>query len=172
MPTTIQTNLADFLRAMADLPNAANLNRGELADRLFNELAPRIAARFAAQRGARSRFQKNRGRYGTAKRERGIPVGIGMGRRGKRGGDMARLANFLGRRTVKEDEATLAFGITNLDRRKGMWFENGSSGGDGDTEKSGAVNQPERPYWEMNESDISRFLDVIADRFVEHFQGL
>jgi len=165
---TVKTNVADLGRTLADLPNALDLNAGRLGDRLANALAPRIKERFDAQQGPKSRFAKNRGRYGKRKRARGIPIGVGL----HNGGEMGRLSNFLGRRTVGKDEASVEFGVTNFARRKGMWFENGSQEGEDGTERSGASNQPPRPFFDMSEADIEKLADVCAERIVEHLQGL
>jgi hypothetical protein len=168
MTVRIRSNVAELNRTLSRLPDALDLDAGQLGDRLANALAPRIKDRFDAQRGAEGRFAKNRGKYGKRKRKRGIPVGVGL----HDGGEMARLANFLGRRTVKKEEAEIAFGITNFARRKGMWFENGNQEGEDGTEASAADGQPPRPFFEMTDADVDVLADVCAARIIEHLRGL
>ena len=85
---------------------------------------------------------------------------------------MAKLANFLGRRTVAKDEATLEFGITDFARRKGMWFENGNQEGEDGTEASAAPGQPPRPFFEMTDADVDRLAEVCLERIIEHIQRM
>ena len=107
-----------------------------------------------------SSFAPNRGKYGDKKRSLGIQVGIGFG--DPNSDKMMSLLNVAGKRELQPEEATATFGATDFAADKGKWFTNGSSGADGD--RSGAKNQPPRPFYELDEYVAQDALDYMTRR--------
>ena len=165
MGCTHQLHLAHAL--LDDLEQALDFTREGLGDQAADAAAEAIHTRFVAETGADDRFVDNRGKYGERKRERGMPVGIGL--HGTRvGGEMSKYIHFAGVREIEPDEVILGFGADDANRRKGMWFEAGAFPS-GDIEPSGAAGQPPRPFFHLADKDEEAILGLVAesiDRFL------
>jgi hypothetical protein len=108
-------------------------------------------------------FAANQGPYGDAKREEGLPVGIGL--KGHRGGSSERmlsLVEVMGEQDIKPDEATMKYGRSEAMKRRGQWFTAGSTAVDG-CEPSGAMNQPSRPFYGLGDETKANVREVGHD---------
>lgn len=152
---------------LEEMEQALDFTRDGLGDQACDAAADAIQSRFQAETGADDPFADNRGKYGERKRERGIPIGIGL--HGARvGGEMSRRIHFAGMREIEPDEVIIGFGADDKNRRKGMWFEAGSSPS-GDIEPSGAKGQPPRPFFHLADKDEDAIVDLVSesiDRFL------
>ena len=166
----VRSNLNEIAAYLRSLPGLLGLNRDGLGDELADIAGDRIHARFVQQAGSTGPFEANRGTYGERKRERGIPVGIGL--HGDRiGGGTSRRENFTGRVETDSDRVSVFFGASDATRRRGMWFTSGTDGwGDQDIEKSGASNQPPRPFFELSEEDADAIADRLYDRLAQRLE--
>jgi hypothetical protein len=164
VPTSNIDEIAAYLRS---LPLVLDLRRDGLAEEVFDLWGDRIHTRFEQEAGVEGKFEENRGDYGERKRERGVPIGIGL--YGEEiGGEMSQRDNFVGRTSIHADEATMFFGATLKNRRKGMWFHSGSNGYDDqqDVEHSGAIGQPSRPFFLLLDEDMDAAVDLLEERLM------
>ncbi len=161
------SNIDEVLALLARLGDPIDFNRDGLADEVFDRSARAIRDRFQAETGSEGQFDANRGAYGEAKREKSIPIGVGL----VNGGEMGREAQFLGRREIQPDEAVLTFGADETNQKKGQWFHGGAEGYDG-CEPSGAEGQPPRPFFALTEPDIDDAMDVVSRAVGRWLEGL
>ena len=153
--------IGEAIDAVNALDRVLDFTREGLGDHAADVAADAIHSRFLAESGADAKFADNRGKYGQRKRERGIPVGIGL--HGERvGGEMSARVHFAGVREIEADEVILAFGADDANRRKGMWFEAGSTPSE-DIEPSGAKGQPPRPFFSLADPDEDAIVDLVGD---------
>jgi hypothetical protein len=157
--TIFMPGLPAFLAYIGSIPRAGEFDRDGLGDGMLNLQADSMYSRFIVEEGHDGRFEENRGTYGEQKREDGVEIGIGL----HFGGDMSQHENFGSVRDVRPTLMTMFFGADDYTRRKGMWFQSGTSGyDDQDVEPSGAQNQPPRPFYFMNNDDVNSLFDVFT----------
>lgn len=136
------SNIDAFSASLDRLSNPLDFTRDGLGKRIAESQAKRVAERAANNQGTTGTFAENRGDYGKRKQARGIPVGVGI----KSGGaPMLNPANLAGQPAIERDSVTMEAS------EKAQWFHNGSEGTEG--EKSGAKNQPARPFYGLTDSD-------------------
>lgn len=132
----------------------AEVVQGILADAIGGQKSP-DGATLAA----------NHGKYGEAKRSRGLPVGIGMRRKkASTGSPMLSEVEVAGTQDITPDTATLTYGRSELAKRKAQWFTAGSKAAPG-LEPSGAANQPPRPFFGLS-ADSREAVMVVCRAFV------
>lgn len=154
--------LLDRLAAGIDFtaPGAGASIGEEALDAVAEGIGDRCSLRQGDPDGRR--WDDNRGKYGEAKRDAGVPIGVSPDARGHRGGDMLSLVQLKGTRDVRPATASVAYGITPFARRKAQWFTNGSAAV-GAGEESGAKGQPPRPFWGLDDAIRDRVRAIVAD---------
>jgi hypothetical protein len=167
---TVSSNLEEIaakMTAVVDSFNFTAVGRGNkrLGDEALDVVANGIAARTLQrqQEPGGAHMEDNQGDYGKRKQKKGIPVGVGFypvteqGQTKEIGGQMLSDIELSGERVIEEQTATMTYGKDGYAKRKAQWFTNGSTGTDG--EKSGAKNQPPRPFYELDDG-ITTDLDA------------
>lgn len=138
---------------------------GSLGETLIDTVVGAIADRNAQEVDPDGvSWDVNQGKYGQAKQERGLPIGVGL----REGGEMVSLQQLRGEVQITADEAIVRYGTDTEARRKAQWFTNGSDGTDG--EPSGASNQPPRPFFAMSDEDVDAVVDQ-TEQFVDEWIG-
>lgn len=105
----------------------------------------------------------NQGKYAEKKDKRGLPIGVGLDAQSN--DRMLSLPQVQGEQTITPDQATMKYGVTDAARRKAQWFTAGSNDGLG-IEASGAANQPERPFYALDEVSEGELV-VMCDELIE-----
>jgi len=162
------SNLQSLSSALEDLENACDFDRpGSPNGRIGDDIAY-IAGNIIQERtfnqqldGDGNQIEPNRGRYGEAKRDRGLPVGIGFSDRGDDGPKMLDIAQVVGTTNIQPKEMTQAFGTLESSQNKGRWFETGNDG----------RNQPPRPFYDLDDEIIDKIMDHIGERVSSTLRG-
>lgn len=137
---------------------------------LIRNQATRINDRAAMEQGSRGKFKANQGKYGTMKQKLGIIVGRGLRTEDGSADVMMSLLNAQGDQTIGATEVTMEFGVTEDAKNKGHWFTNGSRGDK--PFRSGAENQPPRPFYEIKEADADAMFEEVVDNVTKWLQSL
>lgn len=106
-----------------------------------------------------------------SKKKQGKPVGV-LGDASDE--SMLAAANIDGRQTVTADRATMEYGGNPEAEAKAEWFSNGSVVRTPGTAASGAKNQAERPFYEIDASDeeaLDRYFEDTLDTVVRRQGG-
>lgn len=166
------SNADEIDRLMAELIGTFDLTRpGSLTDSLGRDLVATAALGIAGrtigdqQTPDLDPLEENQGEYKRRKEKAGKPIGIGLAPDSR--DRMLALTNLTGEVSVEPDEASMTYGQTEIAKRKAQWFTAGSNGGLG-IEPSGAVNQPERPFYGLDEI-LEGELHALCDEHVERF---
>lgn len=163
------SNLPDIIRTLDRLSGGLALDRDGLGKDMLGAIAEGIADRsLSGQASAAGAWDENRGKYGEAKRGRGLPIGVGL-KKGEAGGQMLSLLEIAGEQTITADEASMRYGTEDAARRKASWYTRGSSG-PGEGEVSGATDQPPRPFFELDpaiEAEVARRAEAALAKLVD-----
>lgn len=180
-------NLPEIKRLIDDLVDSIDFTRkgaeAALGEALLDIVVDGVSNRSAeAVDPDGTPWPENRGAYGAAKSTRGIPVGVGYyglmtAARDPRttaptdelGGEMLSLQQLQGRRTIQPETAVMVYGTDDEVSRKGQWFTNGSDESDVG-ERSGADNQPPRPFYAIAQDDLDLVSETL-DEFVGDILG-
>jgi hypothetical protein len=160
------SNYAAFAASLDRLADVLDFERDGLGQRILDEQAQRIADRMASGQGTKGKLKANRGEYGERKRAKGLGVGVGL----KSSDDpLLSIENIRGDQVVTHDSASMKPGKSDLAYRKAQWLANGSDGTEG--ERSGAENQPERPWYGMTKDDAKDIRDECGKAVATHLRG-
>ena len=171
---TVTSNVDELIAKLETLARGPDFSEpglrgaGTVADDLREIYVFGVMARCAAQTDpAGNAWADNSDtppwRYKT--RKAGRPVGIGLDKKGHRGGLMLSQVQLMGRMTVTPEEITLAYGVDPVAIREIQWFSKGSHG-TGPGENSGAKNQPERHVWGFDPQIVAETMAYL-DEYVK-----
>lgn len=169
MPDGVTDNLPELAAALDELAASLDFTRpgrdGSLGRTLIGIIHEGIADRNReAVDPDGAPWAGNRGGYGKRKASAGLPVGVGIYPGGKPGGEMLSLVEIQGETKVEPDSVESGYGTSDGARDKGDWFTHGSAGPDG--LRSGAENQPGRPFYGIGEEDAEAVMEE-AGRFLD-----
>lgn len=166
------SNIQDLEAFFARFDEAIDFTRpgteGSLGKDLLKSQGLRILDRAQAEQGSEGEWAENRGEYKKRKDKKGLPVGRGLGEDDEN--RMLSQLNVMGEQEVTATEATMRFGQGDKARNKGDWFTNGSEGEDG--KRSGAKNQPPRPFYQITSEDEDAIIEQSAEAVGEWLQSL
>jgi hypothetical protein len=163
-----EDNIPEFAALLDDLANSLDLTRDGLGADMLGAIAEGITDRTLSDQKTADgqQFEPNRGTYGKRKREKGLPVGVGL----EKGGEMVSLVQVKGTPTIEPDSASMVYGISDAAKEKALWFETGSEGPDG--QRSGASNQPAREFYAMDDAIIDAVVQRAEEAIVRFLEGL
>ena len=143
---------------------------GSIGEDLLDGQALRISDRARDEKGPDDDWPENKGRYGSVKREAGLPVGRGTETEDGSPEVMLSLLNLKGTRDVEPTEASMTFAVTPDAKDKGNWFTHGSEGPDG--LRSGAIEQLPRPFYVLTEQDSDDAAEQAGEALDEWLRSL
>lgn len=167
--------IAEWLRSLGDCLDFTRPGiEGSVGKDMLIGQAYRIDERCSREEGPTEAWAENQGKYAKKKDTLHLPVGIGIAPPSEE--RMLSILNLKGEQIITAKEATMIYGAAGSasgpddpsPRNKAAWFTNGSEGADG--ERSGAKNQPDRPFYEYTEDDVEASVDIAVDaidRFID-----
>jgi hypothetical protein len=134
----------------------------EILDTFVESIADRSLADQAAPSGVP--WPDNADSTKADPEKQGRPVGVLYG-------DMLSVLNLRGTREIQPTRAVMRYGVHQFARRKAQWFSCGSEAVAG-MEPSGATNQPERRFYEVNATDKALARERIGEIWNEFLQDV
>jgi hypothetical protein len=123
----------------------------------------RIQARDASQAGpGGTGWAANKAWARTNKLKRGKPIGV-LSSPGSN--SMLAALQIDGTQVITTHTATMVYGVNAAARSKAEWFTNGSMAGVAGSQRSGAKNQPPRPFYELDSTDVAALDTYFVDTF-------
>lgn len=171
MTDGVESNLPSFSEAIDRIVDCIDFTRpgieGSIGEDALDLQAYRILDRAQLEQGSEGQWDENKGTYKQSKDKRSLLVGVGLA--ASSNDRMLAALNVKGEQSIASDEATMSFGATPSAKSKGDWFTNGSEGELG--KRSGAKNQPPRPFYEFTQEDIEAATDGLAEEAFKFFLG-
>ena len=175
-----KSNLDEVLAKMDEFTDSFQMNKphptvpgGTLGKAALDLVSQRIQIRCKAEKGpggwawAPNKDWKQAHAVGAVKDDTGTVVGTKpIGVLGDHD-NMLSPENIDGEREVLEQTASMEYGAAGdeYSRRKAQWFTNGSKTGPQGGERSGAKNQPPRPFYKLAQDDKWALWRFFGDMF-------
>lgn len=164
-------NLAEVTEAIERIADCLDFTRSGAETTIGKDLLVRaareISERASVEKGPDGAWKENRGKYGKAKRAKSLPVGKGL--KDAPNERMLSLPHIKGEHDIQPLSATMTFGTDERSKNLGKYFTNGSTGAAGD--RSGAKNQPPRPFYEMTPEDEDAIFDLATIEIMKYIEG-